>query len=303
MNKRQNAKLNMYQSVKLVMDANQLIWQVLIAMVAAFTGFTGKLAALIVAAREQEENIKGYSEQKRLRRITMAEKANEIRSAIQAFAVETGNMVLFEKVNYSLTELLSGSGNRSRSRSQIIHEEAQEHETALADYGVTPEEIAELAEAIESFATIIAQPKEYIAKKKYYTELISSLIKDIDGILKNKMDKLMENFRLTAPQFYKEYFNNRIIFDAKTNYTEIRATILNEVTGEKLEGVKMVVDGPEHDYEFLSNYNGIADAKQIHPEIYDLKFELPGFEVTEVKNVDMSPGEKELITVKLKPVE
>lgn len=115
------------------------------------------------------------------------------------------------------------------------------------------------------------------------------------------MDKLMEHFKISSPDFYAQYFNDRKIYDAKTNYTEIRATIINKLTGLKLEGVKMTVDGDEHDYEIISNTQGVADAKQIHPELYNLKFELPGFESVDVKNVDMSPGEKEELVIELIP--
>lgn len=293
----------MYLAVQLVVESKSVIWSVLLSFASAFAGYKVKLGMLTDAEKEQEEINKGYAQEKREKRIGMAEEANRIRSGVQAYAMDTEDLVLYERVNYAMSELLGGSSNRSRTRCQIIHDEANGVIGSLGDYGITAADITALQTAIDDFAAIISNPKDHIAARKMVTEKIVKLIREIDLILKKKMDKLMEHFRESAPDFYVQYFNDRKIYDAKTNFTEIRATIINKSTGMKLEGVKMMLDGKDHDYEFLSNYNGIADAKQIHPEVYDLKFELPGFEVAEVKNVDMSPGEKELITVELKPVE
>ncbi|MBK7855278.1 MAG: carboxypeptidase regulatory-like domain-containing protein [Bacteroidetes bacterium] len=64
----------------------------------------------------------------------------------------------------------------------------------------------------------------------------------------------------------------------------------------------MKAKGETKEYSVLSNSNGIADAKQITPEVYDLEFELPGFEKVLKSNIDMSPGEKEEITIEMVPV-
>ncbi|HKR04594.1 MAG TPA: carboxypeptidase-like regulatory domain-containing protein [Bacteroidia bacterium] len=302
MNKRQNAKLNMYLGVQLFVEGKNAIWSFLLSFVAAFTSFKAKVVDLVAAVKEQEEIIKGYVLDKRNKRIAMCELANKVRSGVQAYATDQNNMVLYEKVNYATSKLMEKSSNLSRTRCQIIHDEANTIIGSLADYGLVPADLTALQTAIDDFATLISNPKDHIAARKMNTEKILKLISDIDSILRKKMDKLMENFKLSAPDFYAQYFNNRKIFDSKTNFTEIRATIINKTTGLKLEGVKMIVDGTDHDYEFISNTNGVADAKQIHPEIYDLKFELPGFEPQTISNIDVSPGEKELIVVELIPL-
>lgn len=302
MNKRQNAKLNMYLGVQLFTESKNLIWAALLSFANAFTLFKSKVKDLVIAVAEQEQIIKGYAAQKREKRIAMSELANTMRSGVQAFATDENNTVLYEKVNYATSELLSGSSNRSRTRCQIIHDEAAAAIADLADYGVLPADLIDLQKAIDDFAAIISNPKDHLAARKMNTEKISTIMSEIDSILRKKMDKLIENFKISAPDFYTQYFNDRKIYDAKTNFTEIRVTLLNKLTGVKLEGVKMIVDGTDHDYEFISNTNGVADAKQIHPELYDLKFELPGFEPVSLSNIDMSPGEKEEITVEMKPV-
>ncbi|HNU34662.1 MAG TPA: carboxypeptidase-like regulatory domain-containing protein [Bacteroidia bacterium] len=302
MTKRQNAKLNMYLAVLLVLNSNSIIWNVLAVFVTAFDSFKLKLQTLQRAVQRQADLIAGYAKDKRLKREAMAEQGFAIKSAIQAYAADTDNVILFDAVNYALSELMSGAANRSVTRCKNIRDLADVNKTALVAYGVTNEMLADYGKAIDDFEEVIANPRDQIGARKAATKDIKDGIAAVDAVLKDKLDKLMENFRLSAPEFYAQYYNDRKIFDAKTNYTEIRVLLLNKETGAKLEGVVMKAKGETKEYSVLSNSNGIADAKQITPEVYDLEFELPGFEKVLKSNIDMSPGEKEEITIEMVPV-
>ncbi|MBK7855279.1 MAG: hypothetical protein IPJ79_10560 [Bacteroidetes bacterium] len=164
----------------------------------------------------------------------MAEQGFAIKSAIQAYAADTDNVILFDAVNYALSELMSGAANRSVTRCKNIRDLADVNKTALVAYGVTNEMLADYGKAIDDFEEVIANPRDQIGARKAATKDIKDGIAAVDAVLKDKLDKLMENFRLSAPEFYAQYYNDRKIFDAKTNYTEIRVLLLNKETGAKL---------------------------------------------------------------------
>ncbi len=252
--------------------------------------------------QKQADIIAGYVKDKRQKRQAMCESSFTIKSALQAYASDTGNVILFNLVNYALSELMSGSANRSLTRCKNIRALAIANAAALLNYGVTDAMLVDNGEAIDAFETVIANPKYRLAARKAATKDIKDAIKDVDAVIKDKLDKLMENFRLSAPDFYAQYFNDRKIYDAKTNFTEIVVLLLNKNTGAKLEGVAMKAKGVTKEYYVLWNSNGVADAKQITPEIYGLEFELPGFEKATKANVEISPGEKEEITIEMVPV-
>lgn len=302
MTKKQNAKLNMYLSVLLVLNANTIIWNVLAVFVTAFDGFKTKLQHLQDAVQKQADIIAGYVKDKQQKRQAMCESSFTIKSALQAWASDTGNLILFNLVDYNLSDLMSGAANRSLTRCKNIQALALGNAAALVNYGISADMLTDNGKAIDDFELVIANPKDQYAARKAATQEIKNAIKDVDISIKDKLDKLMENFRLTAPDFYAQYFNDRKIYNAKTNYTEIRVLLLNKETGVKLEGVAMKAKGKTKEYNVLSNSNGVADAKQITPEIYDLEFEMPGFEKVTKANVDMSPGEKEEITIEMVPV-
>lgn len=300
MTKRQNAKLNMALSVLLILGNNMLVWQALAAFVTVFNSFKTLMADLQKAIDYERLVITGWALNKRKQRIDMAEKANVIRSAIQAYALDTGDNVLYKAVSYSLGILITGSYNSSRSKCQIIHNQAADIIADLADYGVLPGDLVDLQKLVDDYAGYLGQVKDHIAARSATRKKIADYFKVMTVILK-KMDLLMANFRTSAPDFYAQYFKDRKIYDAKTQFTEVRATILNAVTGEPINDVLMKLTGQENTYEEVSNTSGVADAKQIHPELYNITFELPGFK-PETLSKKMSPGEKELVTVKLVPI-
>ncbi|MBK7854875.1 MAG: hypothetical protein IPJ79_08195 [Bacteroidetes bacterium] len=83
------------------------------------------------------------------------------------------------------------------------------------------------------------------------------MIKEIDALLKKRMDKLVSFFRLSNNSFYNTYFNERAINDPKKNFTEIYARIVNKETGETIEGALMKAIGSKGtEFTEVSNYQG-----------------------------------------------
>lgn len=252
--------------------------------------------------QRQADLILGYAKDKREKRQKMAEMSFSIKSALQAMASDEGNTILFNALDYALSKLMSGSANQSLTRCKIIQEYAEDNAAALVSYGITAAMITGNADLIEAFELVIANPKDQLAKRKAATADIKKKIRAVDLVIKDKLDRMMENFRLSAPEFYAQYFNDRKIYDAKTNYTEIRVLLLNKETGMKLEGVLMKAISETNEYTVFSSSNGIADAKQISPETYNLEFELTGFEKVVKNSIEVSPGEKEELVIEMVPV-
>src|SRR4051812_46400646 len=107
MNKNQNSKLQAWILLRILCNANNLIWQVIAAFVTAFALFSSRLDTLIENARIQEELINGYARQKQQSKLNMSRLANSIRSKIQAYADTLDNgKVLSDQVNYSFSKLM-----------------------------------------------------------------------------------------------------------------------------------------------------------------------------------------------------
>ncbi|HKR04268.1 MAG TPA: carboxypeptidase-like regulatory domain-containing protein [Bacteroidia bacterium] len=301
MTKKQNAKLNMYRSVNIVCDANQLIWTILAAFVTAFGFFTSRLTRLIENARQQEELIQGYAQQKQLRKFTMATLATSVCYKIQAFAESIQDDVLLNKVNYTFNDIMKMRGNLARNASQTILLEAQAVIAALAPFGVLPADLTALDTAINDFSAVISMPRSAIAQVKTLTAEIKEDIAFIDKTLKKSMDKLMINFSVSSPAFYSDYFNSRIIVDAATSFTELDILVQDKISKAKISGVSVTVVGTTKTYNGSTDTAGALPLKKISPELYNLHFEIPGYLPLDVTGIDVSAGEHEKVLAELIP--
>lgn len=303
MNARQNAKNSMYQSALLVLLENSAVYALLLTLVAAVGKlelFYNELKALV---DKQQKILSGYAADKYNKRVAMVQLAIKIKGAVQAMAEDDNNEVLFNSVDFEESVLLTQRASYARSHCQIIFNEANAVAVGLVAYGISAADLTALQTAVTAFGAVMSMPKAKIAELKTSTTAISKKMKEIDDLLKKKIDKQMLIYKADATtyMFWQDYMNARIIYDPATSYTEVQATIVNANTNLPLPNVKMTVKNGPDVFEELSNSKGIADRKPIHPEITDLVFEFPGFE-TVMTSIDPSPGEKEKIVVKMKPL-
>ncbi|MEP7168946.1 MAG: hypothetical protein ABI855_06200 [Bacteroidota bacterium] len=298
----QTEKINMYLGLDPYLDTTINIWQGVGIFPSIVSKYKLKLAALQADQSLQTELTTGYALDKQRKRIAMATAAYRIKSGLQAFASETDDDILYFKINLSLTALIEGAATRSKSRCEMIHDQAALVIANLGPYAVVAADLIDLQEKITAFNDIISNPKSIKGQRKAVNERIRQTIKDIDTILKRKMDKAAAILNNTAPEWVQDYFTERRIYRLKTQFTEIVATFKNKETGHEVAGVLLKAKGNKGaEFEIVSSSNGVADKKQASPEIYDLTWEIPGFESGEMKQVKVSPGEKEKLVIELIP--
>jgi hypothetical protein len=213
MNKNQENKLSMYYVVRKVCTDNNSVWSGLTAYATAFGNFTANITALEAALEKQLQATTGYAKNKRATEEAMVDKAIEIAKAVFAYAKNQNDTVLQAKVNYSRSDLLRERDSVTMQLCQGVKDEAQPLVGALGPYGVTNTDLTQLQTLIDAFDAANPTPRAAITSRKRATDAISKLEKDIDDILKGVMDPLMENFKATQPDFYKLYFDARIIVD------------------------------------------------------------------------------------------
>jgi hypothetical protein len=293
----------MYLSVLAILLLNSTIYQAILAMVNGTTLLKTLTDLLAAAIDRQRQLITGYAQEKRNKRIAMIQLAMKVKGGVQAYAEDNSLPVLFDSVDFEESILLSGRAIYSRSACQTIHSEAAGIIANLADYGIVAQDLIDLQVLITAFAGVISMPKAKKAELVTATEEIVTIMKKIDTLLKKKLDKQMLIFKNdpATSQFWNDYDNSRAINDPKTSFTEIKALILNSETNQPMSNVKMIASGEHNTFEEISNDAGIADKKQISPEITNLLFEIPGFESYST-TVDPNPGEKEVLTIKMKPL-
>jgi hypothetical protein len=88
---------------------------------------------------------------------------------------------------------------------------ASEELGMLADYNITQAKLTALTKKIEAYEKICSKPRQNVAKKAAANKALPRLFKQGRNILTRRMDRLMAQFRTSAPEFYAEYETARKI--------------------------------------------------------------------------------------------
>jgi len=210
----------MYLAVQQVCHAFSGVWSLIAAFVQAFAGFESGISKINTAIETQEKDVTGVSENKKKLKLKLVDKAIEIAGALLAFASDSDNKELKSGVNISRSELENAADSSALNHCRFIFNQAASLQATLADYGLKASDISEFQALISGFEKSIASPRIAITSRKSATNDLVGLFANCDDILKNKMDKLIEKFKVSNPDFYKQYFDARIIIERGLHHSK-----------------------------------------------------------------------------------
>lgn len=213
MTDRQENKFSMYLATQSVLDSNNAVWVGTPAIVTAAGEFKSAITLIGKARQTQETETKGVTEDKAQAREAAITKAVSVAAATFAYASVTNNNTLKEQVNYSPSELRGSRDTILADRLRVIFSSASVNAAALVDYGVQATDLAELDTLITAYEDVLQSPRTAIGARSTATQELEELFVQADTILKEQLDKLMEIFRFTAENFYKQYKSARVIID------------------------------------------------------------------------------------------
>ena len=142
---------------------------------------------------------------------------HEVASAIHACATAAGDDELAAEVNFSLSDLAKGHPASVIARSTRIGSIASEELAMLPDYNITQAKLTALTKKIEAYEKVCAKPRQNLAKTAAANAALPRLLKQGQNILTRRMDRLMVQFRTSAPEFYAEYKTARKIVNPPTS--------------------------------------------------------------------------------------
>lgn len=228
MNKRNEAKLNMYRTVEDICEANSTVFSANVAFMAAFNAFKAKIVAIIEKIQQDSLVITGIAEDKRVSKVKLCGLAADTASVIYAFASTIGNNTLKMEVDFPVSKLSKMRDEVLAPNCQNIHDKGVENLAALQDYGVTQAMLDALQEAIDSYSSETPKPRAAISNRKAVAADLARLFDETDEILKERMDKLVEIFKASHPDFVKIYESARRIVAPHVTHTQLKGTIVDK---------------------------------------------------------------------------
>lgn len=227
MNNRQENKLSMYNVVLKVLDKNSAQ----VGSVAALATGKSNFASAVQSVRKtnliQEKTTKGKTEDKQDMKEALSDEAYTLAAAVQAYAATINDNNLYELVHYSRSTLLGMEDERLPQVCTLILTTANEHATALVDFGVDAAQLTDFDTAIVEWDTESTEPRTAISERVAATGELPVLFAAADEILKKQLDKLMEKFRKLDPPFYNTYKSARKIVNA--GHGQLTATVTGKV--------------------------------------------------------------------------
>lgn len=220
MRKPLNNKLLMFWAVLNVLDKFKLLWSGIAGFVTVqkdFRGATDKLQKTATAAGTKTKEITKNKNSSVKNFIVHLFRATSI---LAVHATNTGNTALQNQTDYTESELEDMRPAELLGLSDLVLENLTANKTELVNLGLTEEDITIIADFIDNFETITSSPRTTITSRKAAGAQLRPQFAAASFILKEKLDKLMEQFRLTQPEFYNEYWNARDTVKYGTRHEE-----------------------------------------------------------------------------------
>jgi hypothetical protein len=213
MNKKQENQNRMQLSVERVFDENQSAYQSIPALANAIIIFKANNVNVEKLRDKQKMPSKGYTEQRDNQKKEMAELALEVAGSVAAYAHKKSDYILAKKVDFSFSELVHARDAVVKSRVTIILNEAKTVIADLGDYGTDSAQLSIFEQKISGFSEIVGKKGYNKEETQTATEQIAEILSYNNELLKNFADKLIIKFKNSNPEFYKNYFNAREIYD------------------------------------------------------------------------------------------
>ncbi len=297
MNSLQEAKLNMYRAVETHCGDNAAVAASIPAFQAAFNDFKAKIAEIVAADQQHNAILTGITVDKGQLKQALCEQAATVAGAIYAFASVTQNNELKQQVNVSLSKLLKTSDNKLAARCRIIHEAGAANIDELADYGIKPALLTALQAAIDEYSANAPKPRAAVSHRKTITAALRALFREADTVLIERMDKLINLFRETHPDFADTYEAARRIIDPNTTTTQLKGIVTNKADAAPVKGASVTV--VETGQTVKTDSAGEYSFKPLHSGQYTLRVTAPGFNDFEDDEVEVKLGEINHLDVKL----
>jgi hypothetical protein len=207
-------------------------------------------------------------------------------------------------VNFSERDLMRGREENRVDRARAIEKAARDHEQDLIVYGIVLADIDLYKDSIDQYEQDIPKPDQTRNLKKSATADLKIEFPKIRTLINTKMRKGVEQFKDSAPQFYKDMINSFNLDNLPTHHNELDFIFVDKTTKTVLPGVKITaapVSNPSEKLVLYSDMTGEGDLSELKIELWNVEFDLPNYKVSS-QIYQPEVGKKQTFTIELEKV-
>jgi hypothetical protein len=218
---KQTNRIRMFKAVEAVLDQNNSVWNGMAPFATAVNEYKQKVAATEVVAQKQETPITGATDERLAARSALEDVLFLTAEALGVLAHRAGDTDLMALTDVTPSTLHNLNDVALTNRATAIQAATVSRTTELATLQVTPENLSELTEALADFNVSKSSPRVATANRSAQTSSLPESLNDVNDILRNQLDRLVNLFRRSDPEFVASYRAARVIVDrAATHQTK-----------------------------------------------------------------------------------
>lgn len=239
-----------------------------------FGKFSSEVEFLRQLKQKQRLNRTGYRMTKGNYRDIMVDLGFNTASRIKAYALAINDMVLWAEMDIKPYQFEKMRDSDVADSCMTIYEKGNELVSDLAPYGVTPEYLGKLKEAILDYNNYLPLPRASVVTKKEITATIKATFERIDGLLV-QLDTLAIMLKFNEPTFYKKYFNSRKIVVSGGRVIGLRGYITSN-EGAPLEKVLVTIEELDG-FVTYTTAKGYYQFKNLPEGVFTVTYSRAGF--------------------------
>ena len=208
-------KFNAYQGVKGFLVKNRSVYGRHLVVVELVEQFNALLDEIVRVSARAVYGTKQYTKSKYERKTEMAKLASSLGAAGMVYAIEKDDTDMKRALKWSYSKIRFATDSEALLRANGIERKLRIHQTVLAHYLVSEEDVETLRSAIDDFETTVRKRGAEKADNVTAHIRLKELFKETDNHLYNKLDRIMLRIGNEHPDFYKSYREARKIDDLR----------------------------------------------------------------------------------------
>lgn len=221
MNTAQTNRVTMFKTTIGVLDENSAVWNSMAPLATAVTAFKDKVNAIDSTAQKQETPT-GATQSKAETRDALEDALFLMCEALGVLAHTTSDQNLLALTDITRSGIDKLDSEALSNRAALVLAQANDKKTQLATLQVTQANIDELTQSLQAFNEAKAGPRQATATRVAQTESLSTLIREANDILRNQIDRMVNLFGRSHPQFVSSYQAARVIVDRAASHASTK---------------------------------------------------------------------------------
>ncbi|GAA5484767.1 hypothetical protein [Haloferula sargassicola] len=197
-----------------LLDQNESVWSGLPAFASEVATSRALIARIQGGSRGQSGiDTRPFTQQKEIAKKTIARLGADLGAPASVLAETQGDLEAAAKLNQSYSDLYYATDAEADDLAYHLLQAARALDpAALANYGVSAEQLEQFDAAVENYQGLIGSPRVAIAKRSAHTVSLPELFVQLRAS-HDRLDRLAVIFRKTAPDFLAAYEAARVIVD------------------------------------------------------------------------------------------